>query len=126
MGTLEAHSLINYGSFDPLAEQQLVDCSFLKYGNLACNGGLQENAYKYYEQGAKAELESVYPYTSGTTMKRSTCAYSKSSATAVSVSDYLAVTPDNVSQMKAALDKQPSLSPLRPTRWSSRPTRAVS
>ncbi len=106
-GSLEGAHFIATGTLESFSEQQLVDCAFVSYGNYACNGGLQENAYNYYEDGNKAELESVYPYTSGTTMKRSTCAYSKSSATAVSVSDYLAVTPDNVSQMKAALDKQP-------------------
>ncbi len=106
-GSLEGAHQIATGELLSFSEQQLVDCSFLRYGNLACNGGLQENAYKYYEQGAKAELESVYPYFSGTTKAKGSCAYDESSTTAVSVSDYLAVTPNNVSQMKAAIEKQP-------------------
>jgi len=106
-GSLEGAHQIATGELLSFSEQQLVDCSFLSYGNLACNGGLQENAYKYYEQGAKAELESVYPYTSGTSKSKGSCAYDESSTTAVSVSDYLAVTPNNVSQMKAAIEKQP-------------------
>jgi cathepsin L len=106
-GSLEGAHQIATGTLLSFSEQQLVDCAFVSYGNYACNGGLQENAYAYYEDGNKAELESVYPYTSGKTMKRSTCAYKESSATAVTVSDYLAVTPDSVTQMKAALNTQP-------------------
>ena len=106
-GSLEGAHFIKTGELLSFSEQQLVDCALFKYGNLACHGGLQESAYKYYEDGHKAELESVYPYTSGTSRHLSRCAYKESSTTAVTVSDYLAVTPDNVSQMKAALDKQP-------------------
>ena len=40
-------------------------------------------------------------------MKKGSCAYDESSTTAVTVSDYLAVTPNTPTQMKAALDKQP-------------------
>ena len=106
-GSLEGAHFIATGDLLSFSEQQLVDCAFLRYGNLACNGGLQEYAYNYYEDGNNAELESVYPYTSGTTMRRSSCAYDSSSTTAVTVSDYDAITPSNVSQMKAGLQQQP-------------------
>ena len=68
---------------------------------------MQARAYKYYEDGAKAELESVYPYTSGTTGKKTACAYDAASTTAVTVSDYDRITPNTVSQMRAGLDQQP-------------------
>jgi len=106
-GSLEGAHQIATGTLLSFSEQQLVDCAYVQYGNYACNGGLQESAYNYYEAGFKAELESVYPYTSGTSGKKTTCAYNASSATAVTVSDYDAVTPDNVAQMRAALDTQP-------------------
>ena len=106
-GSLEGAHQIATGELLSFSEQQLVDCAYIQYGNYACNGGLQESAYAYYEDGNDAELESVYPYTSGTSGKRTTCAYDSYSKTAVTVSDYDAVTPDSVSQMKAALDKQP-------------------
>merc|ERR1711934_533897 len=106
-GSLEGAHYVATGDLLSFSEQQLVDCSFLSYGNLACNGGLQENAYNYYEAGYKAELESVYPYTSGTTMSKGTCAYDSSSTTAVTVSSYDAVTPDSYTDMKAALNVQP-------------------
>ncbi len=106
-GSLEGAHFVATGDLLSFSEQQLVDCAGLAYGNLGCNGGLQENAYNYYEAGFKAELESVYPYTSGTTMRKSDCAYNESSTTAVTVSDYTAVQPDSVSDMKAALNNQP-------------------
>ena len=55
---------------------------------------------------AKAELESVYPYVSGNGSEPA-CAYDSGSATSVNVSNYGFVTASNVSQMKAALAKQP-------------------
>jgi len=53
-----------------------------------------------------AEVESVYPYTSGTG-NVGDCAYDVKSATAVDVSDYAFVTASDVTQMKAALAEQP-------------------
>ena len=46
-------------------------------------------------EGNKAELESVYPYTSGTYGTDGKCTYDVSSATAVTVSDYACVTTSN-------------------------------
>ena len=106
-GSLEGAHFVATGELLSFSEQQLVDCAFLSYGNLACNGGLQEYAYNYYEDDHKAELESVYPYFSGTTRSKGDCQYDASSTTAVTVSNYDAVTPDSVSDMKAALNEQP-------------------
>ena len=103
-GSLEGAHFVASGELLSFSEQQLVDCAYLKYGNLGCNGGLQDNAYKYYEAGFNAELESVYPeYTAS----KGSCRYDASSATAVTVSKYVDVTPSSVSQMKAALTTQP-------------------
>ena len=102
-GSLEGAHFIATGELLSFSEQQLVDCAYIKYGNYGCNGGLQDNAYKYYEDGNDAELESVYPYKG----VKGTCAYDSSSATAVTVSNYTTVTPDSVDQMKAALNQQP-------------------
>jgi len=105
-GSLEGAHFVASGELLSFSEQQLVDCAYIKYGNYGCNGGLQDNAYKYYEAGYKAELESVYPYTSGAG-QRGTCSYDESSATAVTVSSYVDVTPSSPTQMKAALTTQP-------------------
>ena len=106
-GSLEGAHFIATGTLLSFSEQQLVDCAYLKYGNYACNGGLQDNAYKYYEDGNNAELETVYPYTSGTTLKKGDCAYDSSSTTAVTVSNFTTITPNSVDQMKAGLNQQP-------------------
>ena len=105
-GALEGAHFVTAGELLSFSEQQLVDCSGLRYGNLGCNGGMQARAFKYLESH-KAELESVYPYTSGTTKKKSSCAYSSDSKTSVDVTKYTNVTANSPSQMKAALQQQP-------------------
>ena len=102
-GSLEGAHQVKTGELLSFSEQQLVDCAGTKYGNYGCNGGLQDNAYKYYEAGYNAELETTYGYTG----KDGTCQYDESSTTSVTVSSYVDVTPSNPSQMKAALNQQP-------------------
>ena len=102
-GSIEGAHFVASGELLSFSEQQLVDCAFLKYGNMGCNGGLQSYAYNYYEDGHNAEQEPVYPYTA----TKGTCQYDSSSTTAVTVTDYTNVTPSNVDQMKAALVNQP-------------------
>merc|ERR1719246_374356 len=92
VASLEGAHFIAKGELLSFSEQQLVDCAGLSsgYGNHGCKGGLQQYGYKYYEDGHKAELESVYTYFSAAT-----------------VTDFLGVTADDQTQMKAALTKQP-------------------
>merc|ERR1739846_127827 len=66
-GSLEGAHFVATGELLSFSEQQLVDCAGIKYGNMGCNGGLQDNAYKYYEAGFNAYEETDYPYTSGLT-----------------------------------------------------------
>merc|ERR1719469_809930 len=42
-GSLEGAHFIATGELLSFFEQQLVDCAYRKYGNYACNGGLQTN-----------------------------------------------------------------------------------
>ena len=103
IGALESAHYIASGELLTFSEQQLIDCAYLRYGNLGCNGGSMDNAYKYFEDDYIME-EKAYPYTSGSTGDDSTnCLYNASEATNVTVQQYMDITPSNPSQLKAAL-----------------------
>jgi C1A family cysteine protease len=70
-GAMEGAWAIATKSITSISEQQLVDCS-KRYGNLACNGGLMDNAFQYAIDTGMCS-ESAYPYTSGTTQTSGTC-----------------------------------------------------
>ena len=92
-GSLEGAHFISKNELLSFSEEQLVECDTTV--NQGCNGGNQDEAYKYYEAGNDAELESVYPYTSGSG-SAGACKYDAASATAVTVSAYTNVTPSTM------------------------------
>ena len=90
------------GELDKFSEQQLVSCAGLKYGNLGCNGGMQNRAYNYLEKNA-AILESDYPYSSGTGTTGDCLSSGKPTPENVEVTTYTNVTVNDVTQMKIGL-----------------------
>jgi hypothetical protein len=72
-GAVEGIVQIKHGQLTPLSEQELMDCSY-SYGNLACNGGLMDNAFKYVMANGLC-TEAAYPYTaqSSKTCRASSC-----------------------------------------------------
>ena len=62
-GSIESAHFAKTGELVSLSEQQLLDCAGTMYGNQGCSGGWFTRAYKYYEMGHKAELETTYPWT---------------------------------------------------------------
>jgi C1A family cysteine protease len=101
-GSMEGQHQILTGDLISLSEEQLVQCSKL---NLGCNGGNFDWAWSYTETHP-VELESDYPYTSGSGVS-GTCAYVEASGVvaATSVND---VTTADVDQMKAAVSAHPT------------------
>merc|ERR1712080_573649 len=100
-GAVEGAMFIKTGSLQSYSEQQLVDCSG-SFGNMGCNGGLMDNAFRYIE-GKPLELESDYPYTA----RDGSCKYVSSKGVGT-VKGYHDVTRNSPSQLKAAIAKQPT------------------
>lgn len=94
-GAMEGAWAIKNKNLVSLSEQQLVDCS-KKYGNLGCNGGLMDNAFKYVIDNGICS-EAAYPYTA----TGGKCAISCSTVTTVKgCSD---VPPNNQVLLKEAV-----------------------
>jgi len=60
VASTEGTVFLKHGALISLSEQELVDCGG-KYGNLGCNGGLMDRAFKYIEANGLC-TESAYPY----------------------------------------------------------------
>jgi cathepsin L len=99
-GSVEGAMFLSTGTLQSYSEQQLVDCSG-SFGNMGCNGGLMDNAFKYIE-GKPLELESNYPYTA----RDGSCKYVSSKGVG-KVRSYTDVRTGSPSQLKAAITKAP-------------------
>jgi C1A family cysteine protease len=106
-GALEGAYQIATGKLLAFSEQELVDCAGADtpYKNQGCNGGLMDNAFKYFQDKGDA-LESAYSYTA----KTGTCNSQDVSKNALApgvVTGLQDVTPDSESQMMAAVAQGP-------------------
>jgi len=59
-GSVEGAIQIKHSVLNSLSEQELVDCGE-RYGNLGCNGGLMDRAFKFVEANGLCS-EADYPY----------------------------------------------------------------
>merc|ERR1712147_181192 len=99
-GSVEGAMFLSTGKLQSYSEQQLVDCS--KNGNMGCNGGLMDYAFKYIESNP-LELESDYPYTA----RDGSCKYVSSKGVG-KVKSYKDVAKDTSGdQLRAALAHGP-------------------
>jgi cathepsin L len=100
-GSSEGAIQISHGQLTSLSEQELVDCGGT-YGNLGCNGGLMDRAFKYMEANGLC-TEAAYPYTA----KNGQCQKSSCTASAFTdLSGYKDVTT-NENSLGAAVDIGP-------------------
>jgi C1A family cysteine protease len=93
-----AHFLAS-GKLLKLSEQQFVDCAPTSYG---CQGGFETGAFSYALIHPQ-ELETAYPYTA----KTGSC-HDDDTQGKVSVETYETVPPSSDSQLKAAIQAQPT------------------
>lgn len=99
-GSVEGAMFLSSGKLQSFSEQQLVDCS--KSGNMGCNGGLMDNAFRYIETNP-LELESEYPYTA----RDGSCKYEASKGVG-KVVGFKDVSRDTTGgQLRAAVAKNP-------------------
>jgi C1A family cysteine protease len=93
------------GELLDLSEEFLVDCATgLGYFNMGCNGGNEDSAFKYMINYGQV-LESVYPYTAGTTQTAGKC--QKTVSAPVKFSSCSDVKANDQISLKAAVSKQP-------------------
>jgi cathepsin L len=112
VGSTEAAHFFKSGSLVSLSEQQLVDCSG-SYGNQGCNGGLMDNAFKYYlGKGGGAATETSYPYTA----KDGSC---KSFTVAATIAKYTDVPEKDEDSLKTALASTPVSIAVDARKWQS-------
>jgi len=98
-GAMEGSWAIATGKLLNLSEQQLMDCS-MKYGNMACNGGLMDNAFDYAIDNGMCSYEED-PYTA----VRASCDLNCEKV--AQFSECIDVTPANQLDLKAAVAQQP-------------------
>ncbi len=75
-GAMEGANYLKTGSLVSLSEQDFVDCDTRTNGgsgDMGCNGGLMDNAFKWANHNGGVCTEAAYPYTSGSTKKAGTC-----------------------------------------------------
>jgi C1A family cysteine protease len=98
-GAVEGAVAVKTGRLTSLSEQQLVDCSGA-YGNLGCEGGLMDDAFKYVIANGLC-TEAAYSYKGVDGACQKTC------RAASKISSFVDVASNNEKALQAAVARQP-------------------
>ena len=109
VGSLEGLSKLADDELKSFSEQQLLDCAYLTWGNLGCNGGQMFNALAYVRDNGILE-EGVYPAYSA---KRQTC---RNKTGPFRISSHTKI--DNCNDLANALSARPVSVAVDATNWS--------
>jgi len=102
-GSIEGVHFLSTKNLVSLSEQNLVDCS-TSYGNMGCQGGLMDSAFKYVINNNGIDTEACYPYTA---TGPNTCEF-KSSCVGATISGYTDVPSGSESSLLTAVYGQPT------------------
>ncbi|CAG9311060.1 unnamed protein product [Blepharisma stoltei] len=100
-GSVEGAWFLAGHTLTPFSEQELVDCS-RTYGNMGCNGGLMDYAFKYIAKYG-ITTEENYPYTG----RNGRCNSEKVKQVAATISSFKDVGSNSVDDLQAAVSLQP-------------------
>lgn len=100
-GALEGARYLKTGEMIPLSEQNLLDCD---HEDLACNGGLMDNAFKFDEKSGGLCSEADYPYVAH---KNEKCMTNCTDVPGSIVKTFLDVPPGNMRALLSAIAMQP-------------------
>jgi cathepsin L len=102
-GSIEGVHFLSTKNLVSLSEQNLVDCS-TSYGNMGCQGGLMDSAFKYVINNNGIDTEACYPYTA---TGPNQCEF-KSSCVGATISGYTDVPSGNENALMTAVYGQPT------------------
>jgi cathepsin L len=97
-GSIECEYAIATGQLNSLSEQQLVDCSYAE-GNLGCDGGDMDAAFKYVVKEGGLCSETEYPYTASDGICKATSCGTKYDP----ITTYTDVTVDDETALETAV-----------------------
>jgi len=101
-GSMEGEKFIKTGTLTSLSEQNLIDCS-TREGNMGCNGGLMDDAFKYVISNRGIDTESSYPYQA---TGPNACKFNAANI-GDTISSYKDVTRGSESALQTAVNQQP-------------------